>query len=31
MRANSRALARDNDYMIGFLKKLDSNVIGTEA
>jgi lambda family phage portal protein len=29
MRANSRALARDNDHMIGFLKKLDSNVIGT--
>jgi hypothetical protein len=31
MRANSRALARDNDYMIGFLKKLEANVIGTDG
>jgi lambda family phage portal protein len=29
LRANGRALARDNDYFIGFLKKLDANVIGT--
>lgn len=31
LRANSRALARDNDYMIGFLKKLDANVIGVNG
>lgn len=31
LRAHGRQLARDNDYFIGFLKKLDSNVIGTEG
>jgi lambda family phage portal protein len=29
LRALGRLLARDNDYFIGFLKKLDANVIGT--
>lgn len=29
LRARGRSLARDNDYFIGFLKKLDANVIGT--
>lgn len=28
LRALGRLLARDNDYFIGFLKKLDANVIG---
>lgn len=31
LRANGRALARDNDYFIGFLKKLDANVVGIEG
>lgn len=31
LRAHSRALARDNDYMIGFLKKLEANVIGCDG
>jgi lambda family phage portal protein len=31
IRARSRQLARDNDYFIGFLKKLDANVLGTEG
>lgn len=28
LRARSRQLARDNDYFIGFLKKLEANVVG---
>lgn len=28
LRASSRALARDNDYFIGYLKRLEANVIG---
>jgi lambda family phage portal protein len=31
LRALGRMLARDNDYFIGFLKKLDANVIGTHG
>jgi capsid protein len=31
IRARSRQLSRDNDYFIGFLKKLQANVIGTHG
>lgn len=31
LRARSRQLARDNDYFIGFLKKAESNVVGTNG
>jgi lambda family phage portal protein len=31
LRARSRQLARDNDYFIGYLKKLEANVIGVHG